>query len=72
MQTARLPWSTCGDNARKVRRFLWGAALERKIHLAPWVLVTQRKELGGLEIPAMRAVQRSLVDEAGMEDAFRG
>ncbi|KAJ8451425.1 hypothetical protein Cgig2_017816 [Carnegiea gigantea] len=46
------------DNLFRRKRKLWariqGTLTERKLHLAPWLLVTRRQKVGGLGIPAMR------------------
>jgi len=65
-QTARIPRSTCYEIVRKIRRFLWGGTgLDRRIHLAPWALVTRAVNEGGLRIRAMRDLNAALLMKLG-------
>jgi len=56
----------CDDVDRKIRRFLRsGTSLQRRIHLAPWPPVTQKKEMGALRIPAMRTLNKASLMKLG-------
>jgi len=66
MQSARLPRSVCDELDRKIRRFLWGGtAMQRKVHLIAWDVVTKDKSQGGLGLRGMRPLNSAYLMKLG-------
>ena len=66
MQSALIPASVCYAIDKRVRQFIWGSTLEKKvIHLIMWDTVIQKKGHGGLGLKQMRAMTLGMMAKLG-------